>query len=222
MGFFERVSNIIKGKANATLDKVENPIELLDLKIKEMEQNLNKAKLSSAQVLGNYHEIKKKLEEAKKESQDYDGKIKLALTKNNEELAKKALQRKLDADKRCQSLKKSYEESKIKAEQLKKRLRDLEEEIVKTRQYRDEAAARLNNAEATQKVNEILANVDAGNNSINIDNIERKIQKKESLAEGLAELKDNSLSLDDEFEKLEMDMDLEAELAKYKNNEENI
>ncbi|GIM29191.1 phage shock protein A [Clostridium polyendosporum] len=217
MGLFSRISNIFKAKVNDTLDNVENPIQLLDQKIRDMEENLNKAKLSSAQILGNVHEIEKKMNISKKESADYDEKVKLALSKGNEELAKKALQRKLELDKKYESLKSSYNEAAAKAEHIKKNLRALEEEIEKTRHYRDEAAARFNNAEASKKVNEILANVQTKNNSISIDDIERKIQRKESLAEGLGELKDID-NLDKEFEALES-VDLDLELEKYKNKQ---
>lgn len=217
MGIFTRLNNIIKGKANSALDKAENPIELLDLKIREMEESLNKAKLSSAEVIGNAHLIKKQMDETLKESNDFDEKIKLAMSKSNEELAKKALQKKIESDKKYTNLKASYDEAKIKSDQLKSKLINLEDEIKKTRHYRDEAAARVNNAEASQKVNEILANIDNGSNSIDLDDIERKISKKEALAEGMSELKNNSDSLDDEFEKLENDIDLDLELQKYKN-----
>ena len=44
MGVFTRMSNMIKGKVNATLDDLENPIELLDQKIRDMEEQLSKAK----------------------------------------------------------------------------------------------------------------------------------------------------------------------------------
>lgn len=217
MGIFTRLNNIIKGKANSALDKAENPIELLNLKIREMEESLNKAKLSSAEVIGNAHLIKKQMDETLKESNDFDEKIKLAMSKSNEELAKKALQKKIESDKKYTNLKTSYDEAKIKSDQLKSKLINLEDEIKKTRHYRDEAAARVNNAEASQKVNEILANIDNGSNSIDLDDIERKISKKEALAEGMSELKNNSDSLDDEFEKLENDIDLDLELQKYKN-----
>lgn len=216
MGVFKRISNMMKAKVNDTLDEMENPIELLDQKVRDMEESLNNAKVSSAQILGNVHEIEMKLEKAKLESQDYDAKVKLAVQKGNDDLAKKALERKLDADKRCAALSKSYEEASQKAAVIKDKLRSLEEEIEKTRSYRDEAAARYNNAEATKQVNEVLANVDAGSNSINIDDIERKIEKKEALAEGLGDLQQNT-SLDDEFKKLE-EVSLDDELAKYKNS----
>lgn len=216
MGIFKRVSNIFRATANDALDAAENPIQLLDQKIRDMEESLNKAKLSSAQILGNVHEIEKKIEDTSVESKDFDAKIKLALSKGNEELAKKALEKKLEADKLYASLKNSYEESSKKGESIKVKLQELQEEIDKTRNYRDEAAARYNNAEASKKVNEILANVDAGSNKINLDDIERKIQKKESLAEGLEDLREDN-SLDKEFEKLNQ-IDLDEELKKYKQN----
>lgn len=216
MGIVGRISNMFKAKVNDALDEMENPIELLDQKIRDMEESLNKAKLSSAEVLGNVHQAKQKVQKAKFEMNDYEEKVKLALKKGNEELAKKALAKKIEAEKSYNSLMKSYEEAKRNAEKLKQRLKDLESEIEKTRTYRSEAAARMNNAEASEKVNEILANVSTGKNDINIDNIERKIAKKESRAAGLGELRETSL--DDEFAALENDVDLELELSKYKNN----
>lgn len=214
MGIFSRISNMVKGKVNNTLDEMENPIELLDQKIREMEKSLNDAKLSSAQVLGNVREIEKRLNLAKKKSAEYDSKVRLAMSKGNQDLAKAALQRKLDADRTVQSLSESYAQAKQGADALKKNLRSLEEEIQKTRSYRDEAAARSNNADAAKQVNEILANVQTKKSSINVDDIERKIQRKEAMANGLADLADID-DFDSEFDKLQSDVDLDAELLKY-------
>ncbi|AQS08527.1 hypothetical protein CLOBY_06370 [Clostridium saccharobutylicum] len=215
MGIFSRMSNMLKAKVNNTLDEMENPIELLDQKLRDMEEQFNKAKLNSAQILGNVHEIEKKLDAAKKEHDDYEQKITLALNKGNEDLAKRALAKKVEMDKKIASLQASYDNSKVQADTIKSNLRTLEEEITKTRNYRDEAAARYSNAEASQKVNEVLANVQTKNNSIQIDSIERNIQKKESLAKGLGELRDLD-DFDSEFKKLD-EVDLDLELEKYKN-----
>ena len=216
MGIFSRMSNMVKAKVNTTLDNIENPIELLDQKIRDMEEQLNNAKINSAKVLGNVHEIEKKLNAAKAESDDYDSKVKLALSKGNEDLAKKALSRKLESDKKCESLQSSYNAAKIQAETIKKNLKALQDEINKTRSYRDEAAARYSNAEASKQVNEVLANVQSKTNSIKLDDIERTIANKESLANGLADL-NNIDDFDSEFEKLGDSTDLDAELEKYKN-----
>ena len=216
MGIFSRMSNMLKAKVNDTLDDMENPIELLDQKIRDMEEQLSKAKLNSAQILGNVHEIKKKLDTAIRSAEDFESKVKLALSKGNEDLAKRALAKKVDCDKQVSTLQASYETSKIQADAIKKNLASLEAEIEKTRSYRDEAAARYSNAEASKQVNEILANVQTKTNSIQIDNIERKIQRKESLAQGLSELRDID-TFDSEFEALDT-VDLDLELEKYRNS----
>lgn len=216
MGIFTRMSNMLKSKVNSTLDEMENPIELLDQKIRDMEKQLNSAKLSSAQIIGNAHEIKKKMEACEVEVKDYEDKVKLALSKNNEDLAKRALARKIESEKKLESLKTSYENARHQADTIKKNLVALESEINKTRSYRDEAAARYSNAKASQKVNEVLANVQTKSNSIEIDSIERKIQKHEALANGLNELR-NSDTFESEFEALNA-VDLDLELEKYKNS----
>lgn len=216
MGIFTRMSNMLKSKVNSTLDEMENPIELLDQKVRDMEKQLNSAKLNSAQIIGNAHEIKKKMEACEIEVKDYEDKVKLALSKNNEDLAKKALARKIESEKKLDSLKVSYETARNQADTIKKNLAALEAEIDKTRSYRDEAAARYSNAQASKKVNEVLANVQTKSNSIEIDSIERKIQKQEALANGLGELR-NVDSFESEFEALDT-VDLDLELEKYKNN----
>ncbi len=216
MGIFTRMSNMLKSKVNSTLDEMENPIELLDQKIRDMEKQLNSAKLSSAQIIGNAHEIKKQVEACEVEVKDYEDKVKLALSKNNEDLAKRALARKIESEKKLESLKTSYENARHQADTIKKNLVALESEINKTRSYRDEAAARYSNAKASQKVNEVLANVQTKSNSIEIDSIERKIQKHEALANGLNELR-NADTFESEFEALNA-VDLDLELEKYKNS----
>lgn len=213
MGIFNRISNMIKAKTNTALDGMENPVELLDQKIRDMEKSFNEAKRSSAQIFGNLKDTEKKMNQAKEDSAQYDEKVRLAMSKENEELAKKALRLKLESDKKFVSLKESYEGQKAKAEILKTKLTELEKELEKTRSYRDEAVARLNNAEASKQINEVITNVQSKSNSINIDDIERSISKKESYAAGLEELKGESL--DDEFAKLE-ELSLDDELAKYK------
>ncbi|HEY5525138.1 MAG TPA: PspA/IM30 family protein [Clostridium sp.] len=214
MGIFTRMSNMIKAKVNTTLDEAENPIELLDQKLRDMDEQLSRAKLNSAQVLGNVHALEKNMNLAQKESADFEEKIKLALAKGNEELAKRALSKKVDSDKKYTTLKSTFETSKVQAETLKKNLRGLQDEIEKTRNYRDEAAARYSNAEASKTVNEILADVKTKSNTIQIDNIERNIAKKEALAQGLGDLREVD-DFDSEFAKLD-DVDLDLELEKYK------
>lgn len=217
MGVFTRMSNMIKGKVNATLDDLENPIELLDQKIRDMEEQLSKAKTNSAEVIGNVKLIEKNMNEVKKLSDDLDGKVKLALSKGNEELAKEALRRKVEADKKYETLKQNHATASAQAEALKKNLAALEAELEKTKNYRDEAAARYSTAKASKKVNEVLSDVQTKSNTIQMDSIERKIAKEEAAAQGLGELRTGD-DFDSQFEALN-EVDLDAELEKYKSEQ---
>ena len=217
MGVFTRMSNMIKGKVNATLDDLENPIELLDQKIRDMEEQLSKAKTNSAEVIGNVKLIEKNMNEVKKLSDDLDGKVKLAISKGNEELAKEALRRKVEADKKYETLKQNHATASAQAEALKKNLAALEAELEKTKSYRDEAAARYSTAKASKKVNEVLSDVQTKSNTIQMDSIERKIAKEEAAAQGLGELRTGD-DFDSQFEALN-EVDLDAELEKYKSEQ---
>ena len=217
MGVFTRMSNMIKVKVNATLDDLENPIELLDQKIRDMEEQLSKAKTSSAEVIGNVKLIEKNMNEVKKLSDDLDGKVKLALSKGNEELAKEALRRKVEADKKYETLKQNHATASAQAEALKKNLAALEAELEKTKSYRDEAAARYSTAKASKKVNEVLSDVQTKSNTIQMDSIERKIAKEEAAAQGLGELRTGD-DFDSQFEALN-EVDLDAELEKCKSEQ---
>ena len=206
-----------KAKANEILDNIEEPILLCDQKIRDMEVSLKEAQLSSAQVIGNANEIKINMEKAKKDVITWEERVKLSVSNGNDDLAKKALVKKMDAEKRYNTLMSSYEVARKQADDLKDRLQKLSQEIQDTREKRDQLEARLKTAEASQKVNEIVANVSSKKNDISLEDIERKISKKESLADGLGELASMKKDpLEDEFSSLEANVDLDAELAKYK------
>ncbi|MGH4117788.1 PspA/IM30 family protein [Clostridium sp.] len=213
MTIINRILYLIKSKINTTLDEFENPLELLDQKIRDMECILNEARLSSAKILGNVHEIEKRLDTLSKESDEYGQNIKLALDKGNEELAKKFLQKKLDNDKYFYSLNTSYNNANTKGESLKFKLRELEQNIYETKIYRNEAFARYNTAEADKKINDIIGNILTSSNFMPLSNIERLIEKKECFALGLTELNYNN-DLVNELANL-TSIDLKLELKKY-------
>jgi len=213
MTIFNRISYLFKSKVNSTLDEFENPLELLDQKIRDMEGFLNNARLSSAKILGNTHEIERRMESLSKESDEYIQAIKLALNNGNELLAKKILQKKLDNDKYFTSLNNSYNNANIKGESLKLKLRELQQNIYETKIYRNEAFARYTAAEAHKRINEIIGNISIKNNSISLSNIEKSIEKKECFVAALEELSfDNELN--DEIAILNS-LDLNNELKKY-------
>lgn len=213
MTIIRRLYYLIKSKITSTIDDFENPLELLDQKIRDMEFILNDARLSSAKILGNIYEIERRLGSLSKESDEYSQAIKLALNKGNKSLAKSILEKKLDNDKYFDLLNESYNNAYSKGEALKYQLRELQKNIYDTKMYRNEAFARYKVAEVHKKINEINGNISTRNGSICISNIEENLQKKECFILALTELNfDNKLN--NEIACLSR-LDLNLELKKY-------
>ena len=129
MTIFNRIFYLLKSKMNSTLDEFENPLQLLDQKIRDMECILNDSRLTSATILGNIHEIERRIYSLSNETEEYIQTIKLALSKGNEVLAKRILQKKLNNDKYFASLNISYNNANAKGEVLKLKLRELQQYI---------------------------------------------------------------------------------------------
>lgn len=221
MGFFGRLGKMAQAKFNELLDTVENPIEMCNQHIRDLEAKFREAELATAQVIGNARNVEREMKETLQQVNEWEERIKLAVSKGNDELAKKAIVKRSEIQQRYDMLSKTFETANAQAEKLKVSLKELRDEIEQTRMKRDELEARYKTAEATQKVNEVVANVSTRKNEIQMDELERKIEKKEALAAGLGEVaalkKDN---LESEFSKLESEVDLDAELAKYKMKKE--
>lgn len=213
MTIFNRLIYFIKSKINSALDEFENPLELLDQKIRDMECVLNDARLSSAKILGNIHQIERRLECLSKESDEYNQTIILALNKGNESLAKKILEKKLDTDKHFDLLNASYINSTSNGDTLKLQLRQLQQNIYDTKIYRNEAFARYNVAEAHKRIIQVMGTISNRNSSMYISNIEECLQKKECFVYALTELNFDS-ELNNEIDILTK-LDLNLELKKY-------
>jgi len=216
MGIFDRIGNSLKAGVNKIMDANEDTEALIDQAIRDKDASLNVAKTKSAVVFGNVKRLEREMNSSKEDMSNWESKIKLAIEKGNDELATKAIAKQKECEATYASLSKSFQSAKITADNLKKSLVELDDELRDLRGKRDGLIARLKTAEATQQVNEITANIRTKGNSIDLDRLERKIEEKESLAEGLGELKVESL--EDEFEALEktsVSDDLAAYKAKY-------
>jgi phage shock protein A len=215
MGVLGRLFKMGKAKANEALDDIEKPIELYNQKLRDMREKLRQAEISSASVIGNASGLEKKVQDSEQEVKDWDENIMKAVAAGNNELAKKGIERKADLEQNLVSLKKAADTARTQAETIKKTIKNLKEEIDSTERNRDAFAARYNTAEASQKVNEIMADVSTKKNDINLSDLEEKLEKKEALANGLGEIADlDHNNLEDEFAKLN-DVNVDSELAKY-------
>jgi phage shock protein A len=93
MSLFRRMSDVFQQKANATLDKAENPAQALDLSYQKLLENLQQVRRSIADVLTAEKRLEGQRDTLKMQYEKLQGQARLALQQGQEDLARTALSR---------------------------------------------------------------------------------------------------------------------------------
>ena len=215
MSLLKRISNIINGKANAVLDDIENPIELLNQTVKEKSEALERAKLSSAEFLGSIMREERELKELKEKREKRISEIKKTKANGDLEMAKKYLISKHKLDDEIVEREAILKNKKEKDEVLKNNLLNVEKEIEEISNKKAELQMKLASAKAVEEVNKIVC--DINDSGISIKDIERKIASVEDRANGLEVFKkvDDEKELDNYARHKLQDDELDKELENY-------
>lgn len=216
MSFFSRLGNIISGKANKALDKVEDPLEQMDLAIRKREEAINKAKLESASFIGSISQKKNEAHALKQKIAQYEDGIRKALAVQDEEKATTFLMKKKELDQELQNMMTTLQTLQVSADKVKSSVLALEKEVGELKTKKAELKARYSTAKAQSKVNEILTEVNKESH-ISLSDIEQKVKDAENYAQGLEAFK--TTDLDDELSSYLKDTppsDLKDELDQYR------
>lgn len=213
MSIFSRLSDIINSNISALLDKAENPEKMIRMVIQEMEETLVEVRSGTAKVIADKKTLSRRLEQLKKQADDWEKKAELALSKGREDLAKAAL----------------MEKSTINAsiDITEKDLGKLDETLDKLSSEIEQLQAKLNDARARQKTIVMRSNATQSRLHVNrhlhsyaIDNAMDKFEyyeKKIDLMEGQMDSAHIEQSgLQSEFDELEKQESIDKELEALK------
>ena len=213
MSIFTRLSDIVNSNISALLDKAENPEKMIRMVIQEMEETLVEVRSTTAKVIADKKTLKRRVDTLHKQSHDWEQKAELALSKGREDLAKAAL------------VERSAINSSVAITETD--LAKLDETLDKLSSEIELLQAKLNDARARQKT--ILLRTRATESRLSVhdklkshtidsalnkfEHFERKIDQMEGQLEtGHAEQR----GLQSEFEELERQEQIDAELAALK------
>ena len=210
MSFFQRIFKNVQSQAHSVMDKIEDPIKLSEQGIRDLKKDLQGSMQSLAQVKAIAIRLKKDSDDQKKLAKDYERKAMLLLQKMQsgdlqqaeaERLAAEALSKKDEAVRRAGVLKKDHEQQKGMGDQLQANVQKLKETISRYETELVTLRARAKTATSMRKINQQMSNVDSSGTIALLERMKDKVTEEESLAEAYGEMKDASVTLDEEIDR---------------------
>jgi phage shock protein A len=216
MAIFSRLTDLLKANINDLIDRAEDPEKMVKQIIIDMEEQLQNAVQGLGSVMASEREMLKKLKESQSESKLWEGRAKNALKSDNEELAKKAVDKKLVADTSAKQYQKMYDNISSQSELLREQVDLLKKKLNEARARQSMLVARDKVAEARKEVINAVGDLDSSGAFAKMDKMEKKIAEKEAQADAAFDVSGMDDEEDDEFEDMENKKAADDELARLK------
>ncbi|MFZ1830441.1 MAG: PspA/IM30 family protein [Candidatus Competibacteraceae bacterium] len=211
---FKRISDVLTANLNDLVDRVEDPERMIKQLIREMEENINSAREGVIDALASEKQLAKELDNQRRQSDEWYNRARRAMENSNETLAREALLRKKEHDDLAGNLQGSWQSAKRTSERLKAQLRALEGKLEEARLKKGSLVARQRAAQAREQMDRVNDRFQTGldlNHSF--DRMSGKVDEMEAKMEARAELYGEYSQVEREFMKIEIDNEVETELA---------
>ena len=119
MGFFDRLSRLIRSNANAVVGAMEDPSKILDQSVADMQSDLIKLRQAVATAIASQKRIQNQAEQADSQAKTWYERAELALKKGEEDLAREALGRRKTCQDTATALNTQLQSQAGQVEQLK-------------------------------------------------------------------------------------------------------
>jgi phage shock protein A len=214
MSIFTRFRDIVSSNINSMLDRAEDPEKLIRLMIREMEDTLVELKAACAGVIAETKKIQRQNDESQYRSKLWADKAQLAVSKGRDDLAREALVEKRRYGQRAESYGKELQDHQALVEQYQDDIRQLEEKLKAARDKQRLLVQRHIHAERKRQAQEDIRRIDSAEAIFKFDELESRIERMEAEAD-LVNF-GHKHDLEDELNRLSVDIDIERELQSLK------
>ena len=216
MKIFSRLADLLKANVNDLIDRAEDPEKMVKQIVIDMEEQLQKAVQGLGTVMASVRQVEKQLKKAQEESKLWEGRAKEALNSSKEDLAKKAIKNKLEADEDVKQYEEIHAGISNQLSILRGQVDILKEKLVEARTRQSMLIARDKVAQARKEVSNALGDLDSSGAFAKMDKMERKVAEKEAQADAAFEISGIEASEDDPFEEMEVSKAVDDEMARLK------
>lgn len=185
MGVFQRMKDLTKASVHDLLDKLEDPVVMLNQYLRDMETEIHDAEVTVAKQMAAERRMKQRLDEAVRLGVERTGQAENALRSGNEGLARKLLEDKVQYDRQSEELMGLHDQASAQVNELTSQLHEMKEEYYKLRNKRNELSARAQMAKARKQMAQVstLHSIESGNASRGFHRMEEKIMQLEAEAD---------------------------------------
>jgi phage shock protein A len=214
MGVFTRFRDIVSSNINSMLDKAEDPEKMIKLMIHEMEDTLIDLKSSCAGVIASRKKIERKLDEITGKKDLWAERANMAVAKGRDNMAREALIEKRRFSQVAEALENELGEYAGLIQQYHEDIGELETKLNSAKEKKRGLIQRHKRASGKKRAQEEIRRSNSSDTMGRFDKLESRIEQMEAEAE-LVNMHDKP-SVDDEFENLAADDEIENELDRIK------
>jgi phage shock protein A len=198
---FSRLGRVARGQANQGVGAIEDATfeATVNQTVADMRTELNNVVRASAMAMSEYNRLDAEYQKYVKQSEDWKNRAGMALDAGNEDLAKKALAKKAEADRLVASMQTAVQSAQATSEKLKQQVGELKRKIDEGERTATTLVARKNAATAQRKVSEAMAGVGNADNAFSaLGKFEESVAREEATAKAYDQLA--SAGKDDDLE----------------------
>jgi phage shock protein A len=213
MGFFDRLSRLLRANLNDLVSKAEDPAKILDQSVADMQADLVKLRQAVATAIASQRRLQNQAEQADAQAKAWYKRAEEALQKGEETLAREALSRRKTYQDTSTALTTQVNSQSGQVETLKRSLTALEAKIAEARTKKEMLKARAQAAQAQEQLQTAVTNLGTNNAMTAFDQMEEKVLNLEARSQAAAELA--GADLESQFAAVE-GSDVDEELAALK------
>ncbi len=188
MALLERVSTLIRANLNDLIDKAENPEVMIKQVIVDMENQLLQLKTQVAISMADQHVLENKLKETEDNQRQWQRRAELAVDKNDDALARSALERSMSYQHMADSFRQQVEDQKTQVENLKSSLLKLQQKLEEAKAKSEVLLAQHRRTRAFGKATEAGKNMGDQSHAAAFDRMKEKVRHTEATTQAESEL----------------------------------